>query len=624
MPELPDLSSLSSYGAVLDSEGVCHWCVWAPRATTVQLVLFDEHGQRSVQPMRPDASGNFRLDLPGIENGQRYAYSLDGGPDRPDFASAWQPDGVHAPSAVWDTSQYPWTDQEWCGIARADLILYELHVGTFSPAGTFAGILSRLAELKELGITAIELMPVGQFPGVRNWGYDGAYWSAVQNSYGGPRELQRLVNACHAAGLGVILDVVYNHLGPEGNYLGEFGPYATDLHHTPWGPGMNYDDTGCGPMRTLVLQNVRRWIRDFHLDGLRLDAVHAICDRSPVHLLTEIKFTADAAASERGWPAHVIAESCLNDPRLLWPVEDGGYGLDAQWSDDFHHCVHALLTGERDGYYLDYDDPAVQLTKAFNETFVYNGIHSLFLGRMHGAPVGDLSGDRFVVSIQTHDQVGNRACGDRLAHLLTPPQLRLAAALLLLSPHVPLLFMGEEWGEQRPFPFFCDFGDPALQEAVRQGRRAEFSGFAWLDAVPDPQDEATFQSAVLSETRSRQGWSEGLWRLYRDLLHARRQWPALRDYRRRQAMLEPGPFPGLLLLKRGDPSRPEEQMELWFNLSAEPAMCPTAFSDRRILLRTEAPCYRGDDSADRTERFGAAPPEELAPFEALVLKPEKS
>lgn len=598
----------AAYGAVRKRNGVCHWRVWAPHASSVELLLEGDAGQRVIHALRPVGEGDYVLVLEGIPEGQRYAYSVNGGPPRPDFASAWQPQGVHGFSAVWTPELFEWSDRDWRGIPRVSLAIYELHVGTFTPEGTFAAIIPRLKELRALGITAIELMPVAQFPGARNWGYDGVFWSAVQNSYGGPTELQRLVDACHREGLAVLVDVVYNHLGPEGNYLAEFGPCFTDRHQSPWGAGLNYDDVGSAAFRAHVLQNVSRWLREFHCDGLRLDAVHAISDASPRHLLSEISQQVEAAGQVRGWPAHGIAESCLNDPQLLRPVSEGGQGMHAQWSDDFHHCVHSLLTGERNGYYSDYSEPAEQLAKAFNATFVYDGCFSTFLGRSHGAPVGDLSGDRFVVSIQTHDQVGNRARGERLAQLVTPAQLRLAAALLLTSPYLPLLFMGEEYGELQPFPFFCDFGDPVLQEAVRRGRRTEFAGFAWADEIPDPQEEATFRAAVLRWQWPEGSWQAGLRQLYCDLLGVRRLWPPLTD--RRNWRVE-RIHPAILQLWRGDCLALGTGVRAWFNISNEAIPLPaevTLSGQRR--LRTEAARYTGATHD--------AEPALLAPFEALI------
>ncbi|MBI3463271.1 MAG: malto-oligosyltrehalose trehalohydrolase [Planctomycetes bacterium] len=557
--------------------------------------------------MLPEHGGYFVHAATNVREGQRYAFRLDGGPQHPDPASRWQPDGVQGPSAILIPEHFRWDEGNWSGVRREDLVIYELHVGTFTPEGTFDAVIPRLDALRELGVTAIELMPVAQFPGERNWGYDGVFPFAVQNSYGGPHGLQRLVNACHRAGLAVILDVVYNHLGPEGNYLAEFGPYFSGRYRTPWGKAMNFDGRDCDPVRALVLDNVRYWIRDFHIDGLRLDAVHAIFDQSPKHILREIKKVADEAAAQLGRPVHVIAESNLNDVRLLNPEDRGGYALDAQWSDDFHHSVHALLTGERGGYYADFGQPE-QLVKALNRTFVLDGCYSIYRGRRHGAPAGDYPGDRFVVSIQNHDQVGNRACGDRFGTLLTPAQQRLAAGLLLLAPHVPLIFMGQEYGETRPFPFFCSFEDPQLLEAVRRGRRQDFASFNWPDQIPDPQAEATFRSTTLTWSWPEGTWHAGLRRLYRDLLTARRRWPALHDFRHRRAELPSGTGePEILRLTRGGTAAGPDALVTYFNLGPSDRLLPdTLPPDTTLLLSSEEPQY-GGRGADQTSKAMLAP-----------------
>jgi maltooligosyltrehalose trehalohydrolase len=555
----------------------------------VELVLIDAHGRR-VLPMIPEDWGYFRRAEPAIDEGQRYALRIDGGPDRPDPCSLWQPDGVHGPSAVVRPEQFRWTDQAWPGVARPDLVFYELHVGTFTPEGTFDAVIPRLAALCDLGVTAIELMPVAQFPGTRNWGYDGVQLYAAQNSYGGPHGLARLIDACHAAGLAVFLDVVYNHLGPEGNYLAEFGPYFTDHYRTPWGTAVNYDGAGSDSVRDFVLDNARMWLEEFHCDGLRLDAVHAIVDLGAQHLLRAIQDEADSVAQGTGRPTHVVAESDLNDPRLLRPAEQGGYALAGQWADDFHHAVHTVLTREDQGYYADFGRPA-QLARALEQPFVYAGEYSPHRDRRHGAPPVGLTGDRFVVCLQNHDQVGNRARGDRLGTLLGDPSgHRLAASLLLLSPYLPLLFMGEEYGEDRPFPFFCSFGDPGLVEAVREGRHREFAAFAWQGEVPDPHGEDTFAAARLSWSWPEGSWHAALRRLYRDLLTARREWPALRDFHRRTARLIPDAEVGPILeLVRGGEAGGESVRAL-FNLSDEAHPVSDA---RAILFSSESAAYDG-------------------------------
>lgn len=588
-------------GALTQADGSTLWRVWAPNAKSVDLVLIDRDRQL-VRPMEPKDRGFFQHEESGVGEGRRYAYRLDGGPLRPDPCSLWQPDGPHQPSAVVDLARFHWTDHDWRGVAREDLVFYELHVGTFTPEGTFDAVIPRLRDLKELGITAIELMPVAQFPGTRNWGYDGVLPYAAQNSYGGPHGLHRLVNACHAHGLACFLDVVYNHVGPEGNYLAEFGPYFTQRYMTPWGSAINYDGPGSDEVRDFVLDNARMWLEEFHLDGLRLDAVHAIYDLGPRHILRSIQQVAEDVTARRGWPAHIVAESDLNDPRLLWPPERGGYGLDAQWSDDFHHAVHALLTEETQGYYQDFGT-ARQLAQVLECPFLYAGEYSPHRGRRHGAPPEGLTGDRFVVCIQNHDQVGNRARGDRLSTLLNDPRkLRLAASLLLLSPHLPLIFMGEEYGETNPFPFFCSFEDEPLVQGVREGRQREFSAFAWQGDVPDPQADATFDSARLSWSWPEDRPRAGLRRLYQDLLTARRQWPALRNFNERSARLQPDDESGPVLeLVRG------ESLRVLYNLGEQSQPLP----EGQILLRTEASRYGG------SPREGA-----LGAYECAVLAVE--
>jgi maltooligosyltrehalose trehalohydrolase len=598
-------------GALGRADGSVCWRVWAPRANRVELVLIDG-GRRRPIPMRGE-EGYFSHTEPEVAEGQRYAYRLNNGPERPDPASLWQPDGVHAPSAVVRPERFAWNDHSWRGVSRQDLVIYELHTGTFTPEGTFDAIIPRLASVRELGVTAIELMPVAQFPGARNWGYDGTSFYAVQNSYGGPHGLRRLVDACHAAGLAIFLDVVYNHAGPEGNYLQEFGPYFADRYRTFWGPAFNYDSAGCDAVRDFVLDNVRLWIEDYHLDGLRLDAVHCIFDFSPHHILRAIQETADEAGRRRGVSVHVIAESDLNDVRLLLPPERGGYDLAAQWSDDFHHAVHAYLTGERQGYYGDFGQ-AVALPRVLQRPFLYDGVYSSFRQRRHGASTAGLPGDRFVVSIQNHDQVGNRARGDRLDRLVRPPARRLAASLLLLSPYLPLLFMGEEYGEEQPFQFFCSFGDGKLIRNVREGRRREFTAFAWQGEVPDPQDEATFRASRLTWSWPAGSSHAGLRQLYADLLAARRQWPALRDFTDRTARLLPDHGGSALLeMIRGDRgAEPGQTLHAYFNLTDQPRPGTGARGRGKVLFCSEARRYGG--SRENTESVA-----ELLPFECVVF-----
>jgi maltooligosyltrehalose trehalohydrolase len=579
----------------------------------VELVLLDGDRRRQLS-MAAEPLGYHSLIEAGIVEGQRYAYRLDNGSERPDPASLWQPEGIHRPSAVLFPERYHWSDQGWSGVAREDLVIYELHIGTFTPEGTFDAVIPRLDSLRDLGVTALELMPVAQFPGARNWGYDGVHPYAVQNTYGGPHGLQRLVDACHSRGLAIFLDVVYNHVGPEGNYLNEFGPYFADRYRTFWGPAFNYDGPGSDAVRAFILDNARLWIGSYHLDGLRLDAVHAIHDTSPCHILRAIKETAYETAGRQRRRVQVFAESDLNDGRLMQPPERGGYGLDGQWNDDFHHTVHAYLTGERQSYYADYGQ-AEHFAKVLQDAFVLDGTYSRHRDRRHGAPVGDLSGDRFVVSIQNHDQVGNRARGDRLGPLIRPPAQRLAASLLLLAPYVPLLFMGEEYGEPRSFLFFCSFFSHNLIRNVREGRRREFAAFAWQGEVPDPQDEATFRASRLSWSWPSETHQASLRRLYQDLLRVRREWPALRDFRQRRAQLL-GQGAVLELVRGGSRPAAGQTLQAYFNLTGQvQPLSRTDQAPEAWLFSSEAKRYRG-------ARGEADSRQQLLPHECVVCGPQ--
>ncbi len=591
-------------------DGAVHWRVWAPRAGRVDLVRIG--GPRpGLQPMQRDECGYFHLVDAAVAEGQRYAYRLDGGPERPDPCSLWQPEGVHRASAVLFPECFTWDEHGWAGWPRDQLVFYELHVGTFTPERTFDAVIARLDALRDLGVTAIELMPVAQFPGGRNWGYDGVHLYAPQNSYGGPHGLQRLVNACHARGLAVFLDVVYNHFGPEGNYAHEFGPYFSERQRTPWGPALNFDGPDSDPVRQFVLDNVRLWIEDYHLDGLRLDAVHAIYDAGPRHILREVKDTADEAAARLGRRVHVIAESLRNDVRVLLPPERGGYGLDAEWNEDLHHAVQGYLTGERHGKYVDFGQPQ-DLVKVLNSTFALDGVYSRYRRRRWGAPAGDLPGDRFVVGLQNHDHVGNRARGERISQLVSPPAQRLAAGLVLLAPYLPLIFMGEEYGEENPFLFFCSFLDPQLVENVRQGRRHDY---ALAGAVPDPQAEATFTASRLSWSWPEGSAREGLRRLYQDLLTARRTWPALRDFRHRTARLWPDEGRAAVLhLVHGAGERGSEAvLDVYFNLTGEFQPLPDAIRPGCVARFSSEACrYHGDRPPDE-------PPGRLWPYECTAF-----
>lgn len=512
-----------SLGARFLGDGRCCFCVWGPSADKVEVRIVAP--RERIVPLEKGPKGYHRAILEGIEPGSLYLYRLDGTTERPDPVSRSQPQGVHGPSQVVDP-HFAWGDRHWFGLRLEDYILYELHVGTFTPEGTFDGIIPHLDALKEVGITAVELMPVAQFPGNRNWGYDGVYPFAVQNSYGGPEGLRRLVSACHQRGLAVVLDVVYNHLGPEGNYLGDFGPYFTERYRTPWGAAINFDGPYSDGVQRFFIENALYWITEFHIDALRLDALHAILDMSAHPFLEELANAVREQAERIGRRVHLIAESDLNDTKVIRSQELGGYGLDAQWNDDFHHALHTLLTGESSGYYQDFGKVS-HLVKAFAEGYIYSGQYSAYRRHRHGNSSKHLAARQLVVCSQNHDQVGNRMFGERLSQLVSFDGLKLAAGVVLLSPFIPLLFMGEEYGESAPFPYFVSHSDPELIEAVRRGRAEEFAAFAWRGEPPDPQDEATFLQAKLDHKLRHDGEHKVLLDFYKELVRLRNTLPAL-------------------------------------------------------------------------------------------------
>ena len=511
--------------------GGARFSVWAPERGELELHIV--HPVDTVVPMQRAEAGYHCATVAHAGAGTRYLIRIDGGEELPDPASTFQPEGVHGPSEVTSPS-FEWTDDAWRGIPLREYVIYELHIGTFTEQGTLDAALEHLDELVRLGITAVELMPVAQFPGPRNWGYDGVYPYAVQNSYGGPEALKRFVDAAHTRGLAVVLDVVYNHLGPEGCYLDRFGPYFTDRYATPWGRAINFDGPGSDDVRRYFIANALRWLDEFRVDALRLDAVHAIADNSALPFLEELAIATDALRRRLGRQIFLIAESASNDTRVITERAHGGVGMDAQWNDDFHHALVTLLTRERNGYFADYGEPS-QLARALSDGFVYQGEHSSFRGRRHGRLSAGHPPERFVVFGQNHDQIGNRAAGDRPAARLDLEQLKLLAAAVLLQPYVPLLFMGEEYGEDAPFAYFVSHSDPGLVDAVRRGRRDEFAGFAWQDDVPDPQDETTFLRSKLDRRRADLEPNATLRRWYRELLALRRSTPAISRNLRREA-----------------------------------------------------------------------------------------
>ena len=531
-------------GAIYLGNNRCRFVVWAPKAKKVEVHLLSPD-DRYVELKARDL-GYFDAEIEYVPPGATYKYRLNGGDEWPDPASRYQPEGVHGPSAVVDPSGFQWTDQAWSGIPLDKYVIYELHVGTFTPEGTFEAIIPHLPYLKDLGVTVLEILPVSQFPGDRNWGYDGVFPYATQNSYGGPEGFRKLIDAAHSHGLAVILDCVYNHLGPEGNYLGQFGHYFTNHYNTPWGDAINMDDAGSDEVRRYFIENALYWVRELHMDGFRLDATDRIIDESATHFLQALSIAVHDLAEEVGRYVWIIAESDANDVKWLLPPALNGHGMDAQWGDDFHHALHALLTGERDGYYSQFGE-TWQMAKSFRQNFVYDGtLYSEYRERTHGNSPKLAKARQFVVASQNHDQVGNRATGERLSHLIDFESAKLAAATYLLSPYLPLIFMGEEYAEDAPFQYFTSHTDPSLAEAVSKGRREEFGTFNWVTDVPDPQDEATFKRSKLNHGLREQGNHGQMLDLYRELLQCRRELPALANLSKER--LEVCDFPDQLSL----------------------------------------------------------------------------
>jgi maltooligosyltrehalose trehalohydrolase len=599
-------------GALWQGNGTCLFRVFAPKAKRMRI-RFPELGQPD-REMREAARGYWELETKDIRPGTKYLLSAGEGEFRPDPASRFQPAGVHGPSQVWDHAGFFWTDSAWTGIALEEAICYEIHAGTFTPDGTLDAAIGKLPHLASLGINALEIMPVNQFPGTRNWGYDGAYPYAVQASYGGPDSLKRLVDACHGHGIAVVLDVVYNHLGPEGNYLADFGPYFTDHYRTPWGKAINFDGPGSDQVRDFFIENALYWFREFHIDGLRLDAIHQIYDMSAKHFLAELEERVASFSARRGRMRFLIAESDLNDPSVVTARDAGGYGMQAQWLDDFQHCLDAMLRPDSSAYRRDFGLPA-QLAQAYSEGFVYAGEYCPSREKRFGASSATLPPGRFVAFIQNHDQVGNRPLGERFNAVVGPEAYKLAAGALFLSPYIPLLFMGEEYGESRPFLFFGDYGNPELSDAVRKGRREEFAFMHSGAEVPDPIAKETFEASKLDWGSLEREPHRTLLRFYQRLIRLRKDLPALACPGR--AGMEVSFSGTCLLMRRRSPATSEMtagEIAAILNFGTGAARCPLETGEGRWELAM--------DSADAEWGGpGSRAPRTARPGDSLEIAP---
>jgi maltooligosyltrehalose trehalohydrolase len=538
------------------------------------------------------AGEEFHVVVPRLEAGADYAFVTEDDRQYPDPVSRCQPHGVHGASRVVDPNAFLWSDKAWTGVSLRDCVIYELHTGTFTTEGTFEAIIPRLSYLRELGITAIELMPIAEFPGSRNWGYDGVCPYAPHSRYGGPAGLKKLVDACHSQGLGVILDVVYNHLGPEGNYLGVFAPYFTETYRTPWGAALNFDGQYSSGVRRYFIDNALYWVTEYHIDGLRLDAVHGIFDFGACHILQELTEAVHHEGALLGRTISVIAESDLNDVRIVKSLSSGGYGLDAQWLDEFHHSLRSVLIQSGTGYLADFGTMA-DLNKAVTEGFVHDGNCSKHRRKRHGSSSRDLPGRQFVVFIQNHDQVANASLGDRLATLLTLDQQKLAAILTLCSPYVPLLFMGQEYGETSPFYYFTSFDDPSLADAVREGRRNEFAAFAENHDFADPQDPTTFNKSKLDWSRLTQTPHSGVLRLYQDLIALRKRWTCLGNCRKDLTRTTFSEQSKWMVMERVDSSPPRALLVCNFGNSHQIIPVVGGETEWRLEIWTAAGIYGG-------------------------------
>lgn len=561
--------------------------VWAPKSKNVRIHI----GNGEQIELEEVGFGFWFAETDKMRDGSLYKIALDGGLPLPDPASRFQPQGVHGNSQVVDLSNYTWSDQQWSNLPLASYIIYELHVGTFTSEGTFDALADKLDYLVDLGVNAIEIMPIAQFPGERNWGYDGVFPFAVQASYGGPKALQRLVNACHSKGLAVILDVVYNHVGPEGNYFESFGPYFTDKYRTPWGKAINVDDAYCDGVRRYILENMLMWFRDFHVDALRLDAVHAIKDYGARHILTTMRAQLEELSGLLRRSYYLIGECDLNDVRYITGEENGGYGLHAQWVDEFHHALRVSVGEPRNGYYADFE-PLVHLAKSFTDAYVYDGIYSPHRKKIFGNRASLAEGKQFVVFSQNHDQVGNRMLGERSSMLYSTGLQKLMASAVLASPYIPLLFMGEEYGEKQPFQYFVSHTDEELAEAVRKGRKQEFKDFHQGEDTPDPMAISTFERSKLNWSLIEEPLHQETFRLYKRLIALRKTHSAWCHLDRSRVEVKVWMEERLLLLHRWDE---RESLFFYFNFSNQEQTANLSEEGGLKIFDTADPRFLGEN-----------------------------
>lgn len=597
--------SKRNIGINFEKEGKAEVRFWAPEAVTVELKISD-----AVLPLEKKDFGYWELFTDKIKPGTSYQFQLNGKDMLPDPASLSQPEGVHGASEAYDLNAFKWTDDHWKNPALDTYLLYELHTGTFTAEGNFDGIISKLDYLLDLGITAIEVMPVAQFPGGRNWGYDGVFPFAVQHSYGGAIGLQRLANACHEKGLAIILDVVYNHVGPEGNYFASSGPYFTDKYQTPWGSAINFDDAWSDGVREYYVENVLMWFRDFHIDTLRLDAVHAIKDFGVKHLLQDMRLAVDQLMKTTGRKHYLIVESDLNDNKYINPLSSKGYGMDAQWIDEFHHALRVAAGEPANGYYSDFKGIHF-LEKAYRDAYVYDGIYSAHRQKTFGGNAEGNPGGQFVVFSQNHDQVGNRMLGERTSNLVSYEMQKLLAGAVLCSPFLPMLFMGEEWGETNPFLFFTSHGDPELIEAVRKGRKAEFAAFHSEGEAPDPQEESTFNNSKLQWDLLSLNGHQQLLSFYKMAIALRKQYPALNNNDRKQMTVSADQLKNCLLLRRWE--------------QGQQVLCMMNFSGQvqDLSIPDDIPHWKKIlDSADPQWNGRATSPSSVAALQLLTIQPQ--